>query len=383
MQNHCKGPLRKLQQHSDRLFLDALVMLVGARPAFLLDYAVAASAEIKRLAADLQRASGVNCTVLSWGSSCHLIGNIQALIGHLQGFSLQEGPGEHSSGTACAQDDKSSITALLIGFCSEARGGRSNGTADDSQLAPSVFPRILECQQGCSPIYHALAPLLQALHEWQAQHPPIPAELKIDTAGGTLVGFSLAGPVTHRVPLHEREGATPVTYRAPLHEREGAAPVLHIDLERLPGLPLMPTLNGLLLGYPVVYAVATAEESQKAARCLSSGSITVFRACAEASKWESLLTALRRQNSSGGRTQTLGNSGSRGREHDNLCISAFSVPTCLLQGPEDHSVTPLNDLVGDCVGRWEARLKLALKYQAGLTEVVCSREDKGLQAISL
>ena len=49
-----------------------------------------------------------------------------------------------------------------------------------------------------------------------------------------------------------------------------------IDLDTLDTL-LMPTLNGLLLGYPVVYYVTTAEESQKAAMALSSESLTLFR----------------------------------------------------------------------------------------------------------
>ena len=56
--------------------------------------------------------------------------------------------------------------------------------------------------------------------------------------------------------------------RAELAERLQEASLRTLDLDKLPG-PLLPTLNGLLLGYPVVHAV-TAATVDAAAACLSS-----------------------------------------------------------------------------------------------------------------
>jgi hypothetical protein len=42
-----------------------------------------------------------------------------------------------------------------------------------------------------------------------------------------------------------------------------------LDLDRLPGLPCMPTLNGWLLEYGVVYLVRSREEAAAASRALS------------------------------------------------------------------------------------------------------------------
>ena len=55
---------------------------------------------------------------------------------------------------------------------------------------------------------------------------------------------------------------------------------MHVDLEALRplGLPPMPTTNGWLLGYPVVYSVADADEAQRASRCLSSGDLLLVTA---------------------------------------------------------------------------------------------------------
>lgn len=54
-----------------------------------------------------------------------------------------------------------------------------------------------------------------------------------------------------------------------------------INLESLHNLPLMPTLNGILLGYPAIYHVTSAEESQKSARDLSTEALTLFRVLSE------------------------------------------------------------------------------------------------------
>eukprot|EP00879_Flechtneria_rotunda_P004457 GHRR01004709.1.p1 GENE.GHRR01004709.1~~GHRR01004709.1.p1 ORF type:complete len:292 (+),score=86.10 GHRR01004709.1:583-1458(+) len=49
-----------------------------------------------------------------------------------------------------------------------------------------------------------------------------------------------------------------------------------IDLGRMQGLPAMPTLNGLLLNYPIVYWVRNVEEACQASRILSSSRLQLF-----------------------------------------------------------------------------------------------------------
>jgi hypothetical protein len=55
-----------------------------------------------------------------------------------------------------------------------------------------------------------------------------------------------------------------------------AGPVL-LDLNAIPDLPLMPTLNGLLLGYPVVYQLSDADQAERASRALSASVLLLHR----------------------------------------------------------------------------------------------------------
>jgi hypothetical protein len=47
-------------------------------------------------------------------------------------------------------------------------------------------------------------------------------------------------------------------------------------MDAVPGLPCMPTLNGWLLGYPVVYLVGSYEEAAAASRALSACTLSRF-----------------------------------------------------------------------------------------------------------
>ncbi|GIL59947.1 hypothetical protein Vafri_14589 [Volvox africanus] len=54
----------------------------------------------------------------------------------------------------------------------------------------------------------------------------------------------------------------------------------HIHLDRLPDLPLQPTLQGLLLGYPLVYDVRSHDEAAIASRCLAMQGLMLHRVVA-------------------------------------------------------------------------------------------------------
>lgn len=54
----------------------------------------------------------------------------------------------------------------------------------------------------------------------------------------------------------------------------------HVKLDSCPDLPAMPTLNGLLLGYPVVYYVRDHQEAAVASRMLSASQLKLCRVVA-------------------------------------------------------------------------------------------------------
>lgn len=49
-----------------------------------------------------------------------------------------------------------------------------------------------------------------------------------------------------------------------------------LDLGKVPGLPAMPTLNGLLLGYPAIYWVRDMQEAEAACRVLSTSVLRLY-----------------------------------------------------------------------------------------------------------
>ena len=144
------GARRKLQRHSDQLLLDALAVLSGAKPAFLLDYAQVAAEDLEPLAVDLQRATGVDCALLSWGTSCHLVANVRALICHLQREGLWGGqPGGVSleaggATTRREMDDEATIAppVMMIGFDPRVQAEENRARSDVSDVCAS--PRILK-----------------------------------------------------------------------------------------------------------------------------------------------------------------------------------------------------------------------------------------------
>ena len=129
----------------------------------------------------------------------------------------------------------------------------------------------------------------------------------------------------------------PHTAPQPLAARIISTPV--IQFESLKQSLLMPTLNGLLLGYPVLYYVESVEESLKAARDLSSEPLTLFRCT-----------------SGGDQTQI---------------ISSFSVPTRLLPEVKD-------DIFWDCIRSWSDKLIRAAEEVA-----LFEQKNVGIVSVSL
>lgn len=66
----------------------------------------------------------------------------------------------------------------------------------------------------------------------------------------------------------------------------GELPFKFVDMKQIPGLPLMPTLFGILLGYPAVYLVEGGQEgAQKVSRALSDCQLQRVRLYVHAPEW--------------------------------------------------------------------------------------------------
>lgn len=163
-----------------------------------------------------------------------------------------------------------------------------------------------------------------------------------------------------------------------------------LDLENtseFPGLPLLPTLNGILLGYPIVYVVTSAREAQRAATCLSSDDLTLFRAvarlgCGTTSSSNShphtadgTAAGVARQ----GSLQSGGGSGAQ-------VLPAEDVSTlCSFSAPD----SALNAVGGDLlavVGEWHGSLQARAAACGGLwgpEGVELRVEARGLTAVAL
>lgn len=141
-----------------------------------------------------------------------------------------------------------------------------------------------------------------------------------------------------------------------------------VDLEQLAGLPVMPTLNGWLLGYPIIYVVKDVDEAQLAARCLSTTDITVCQV----------------------KSKALTDSGKAAVTDlfpAELTLSAFSVPTHMLRGADCEEVVEVAKLgLGDlhpAVTAWVDHIRSSLHGDGWEAQVLLQREDRGLQPVSL
>lgn len=102
----------------------------------------------------------------------------------------------------------------------------------------------------------------------------------------------------------------------------GPAPVINLGSCQGRQLPAMPTLNGLLLGYPVVYCVHSLQEAAAASRVLSASQLQLHRVTAKCGRQ---LGALLLGAAAGGSSSKAGGLLPQS-DHQAVCLMSFTVP---------------------------------------------------------
>ncbi|KAJ9507871.1 hypothetical protein QJQ45_021205 [Haematococcus lacustris] len=205
---------RALQTCRARLTLDVWVLLSGGRAVVMLDYCLGLQLrDCLALAAAVNRAvagqAGSDLLVTLTHEGCCYLAHTTLLCQHLQRLT-QGGP-----------------HPLLLHF------------PPTQAAASSLQPQLLQAA-AAQVLLAGLSSLVQALQPALPQHPP---------ATSLAHALPTTGPASTQLP--------PTSCTA-------------LDLGALPDLPPMPTLNGLLLGYPCVYVVeGSREQAQQAASTLS------------------------------------------------------------------------------------------------------------------
>jgi hypothetical protein len=148
----------------------------------------------------------------------------------------------------------------------------------------------------------------------------------------------------------------------------------------------MPTLNGFLLGYPVVYVVESPSMAQSASRLLSTDHITVFKCCALVAP-EVGHGTIRGGAAQNGFAPAFGKLSDRREDMITLC--ACSLPTSLLNeleepdcgssGCSQHFACIIEQYMKD----WRSRIQSAMTGQGWSTRLSWRREDMGIQPVSL
>lgn len=120
------------------------------------------------------------------------------------------------------------------------------------------------------------------------------------------------------------------------HQARGDSltPCTVVDLaEHSQSLPLLPTLNGILLWYPIVYWVHNTPQAEAACRTLSSTNLVLVSVTCS-SRFHSSVSALA-----------------------DTRLLAFSVPSHLWTAVMHSQVNKwFKDLTSDCIGLWDCRL---------------------------
>lgn len=116
------------------------------------------------------------------------------------------------------------------------------------------------------------------------------------------------------------------------HPLPHPAPHVHLDLDGMQGLPMQPTLQGLLLGYPLVYHVPSSDAAATASRCLSALGLVLQRMEAKLTPHVAAAVGQGQQGQTAPRGGRAGQV--QGPERDLVTLCAFSLP----RGLEEEEV---------------------------------------------
>ena len=76
--------------------------------------------------------------------------------------------------------------------------------------------------------------------------------------------------------MHQMQAVTSLLHKAQIQQQQQQDCIPVVDLSLAELRPLLPTLNGLLLGYPVVWLLPDAASADRAATWLSSKSLQLY-----------------------------------------------------------------------------------------------------------
>lgn len=193
-------------------------------------------------------------------------------------------------------------------MCTPALSGHRNiGFCSPSTLKPAVL--ISRCRSALAPPPN---PAQAVFKQLQPLHAALSASATAATAGAA------PGPAAHAFAT----GTRPPSHLHPL-------PHVHLDLDGVQGLPLQPTLQGLLLGYPLVYHVPSSDAAATACRCLSALGLVLHRMEAQVAPHVAAAVGQAQVASRGGKAGQV-----QGPERDLLTLCAFSVPRGLEEEEE-------------------------------------------------
>lgn len=200
--------------------------------------------------------------------------------------SIQAGLGRHRPLARVRQQLLGDLAALLTGLRCVVMLDYAPGATPQQlgqALAPlqQTLPGWAGCTlelEGCCYLANSTT-LLQQLSQLAADTHSWPVVLGF--AGGEPQQLQQEGLEQLQQQLTQLPAAVAsVLSPPPAGGQAGGGWLPHVKLDDCPGLPAMPTLNGLLLGYPVVYYVRDQEDAAVASRVLSRGELTLHRVLA-------------------------------------------------------------------------------------------------------
>lgn len=241
--------LRLKQLARDQLLVDLLGLDIGLRDVIMLDYVGLLRVEELRtvIRVPCQRWSWT-CALLSF-NSCLYVANLTHLVGRL---------GSYLRGA--------SDSPLLVTW-----GQQQHGT-------PSArVSQLLEVEEVVEGVQHLVSLLGPYLEIQEGAKGPLKGPPDVCPNARNPAGLLSEGgewEVVHGRGWRSRRPVTAPTSPHGASTRPGP-PVVVLDDQK--PLPLSPTLNGLLLQYPLVYLVTSQKQAQEAAKHLSTTPLLLHR----------------------------------------------------------------------------------------------------------